>query len=49
MWQKAVLMGHPLSLELTREGLQVSLANHYTIRGAHRHVIVVVIYLAFFA
>ena len=27
-------MGHPMRLELTREGLLISLANHYTTRGA---------------
>ena len=27
-------MGHPMRIELTRAGLQVYLANHYTTRGA---------------
>ena len=33
MWYKAILMGHPMRLKLTREGLLVKLANHYNIRG----------------
>ena len=33
MQHKAVRMGHQVRLELIREGLQVKLANHYTIRG----------------
>ena len=30
MWHKAEWMGHPMRLELTRVGLLVKLANHYT-------------------
>ena len=33
MWQKAIWKGHPMRLELTRVGLLVELANHYTTRG----------------
>ena len=34
MWHKAIRKGHPMKLELTRVGLLVELANHYTTRGA---------------
>ena len=34
MWHKAIWKGHPMRLELTRIGLLVELANHYTTRGA---------------
>ena len=34
MWHKAIWRGHPMRLELTRVGLLVELANHYTTRGA---------------
>ena len=34
MWHKAIWKGHPMRLELTRVGLLVKLANHYTTRGA---------------
>ena len=34
MWHKAIWKGHPMRLELTRVGLLVELANHYTTRGA---------------
>ena len=34
MLHKAIWKGHPMRLELTREGLLVDLANHYTTRGA---------------
>ena len=30
MWHKAEWMGYPMRLEITREGLLVKLANHYT-------------------
>ena len=30
MWYKAIWKGHPVRLELTRIGLVVELANHYT-------------------
>ena len=30
MWHKAIWKGHPMRLELTRVGLLVELANHYT-------------------
>ena len=30
MWHKAEWMEHPMRLELTRVGLLVKLANHYT-------------------
>ena len=33
MWHKPVWIGHPMRLELTREGLLVYLANHYTTWG----------------
>ena len=36
MWHKAIWMGHPMRLELTRVGLLVELANHYTTTGALR-------------
>ena len=36
MWHKAIWKGHPMRLELTRVGLLVELANHYTTRGASR-------------
>ena len=45
MRHKALLMGHPVRLELTREGM---LAKHYTTRGAQL-VWFIVIYLAFFS
>ena len=35
MWHKAIWKGHPMRLELTRVGLLVELANHYTTRGAY--------------
>ena len=35
MQHKAEWMGRPMRLELTRVGLLVLLANHYTTRGAH--------------
>ena len=34
MLHKAEWMGRPMKLELTRVGLLVKLANHYTTRGA---------------
>ena len=34
MWHKAISKGYPMILELTRVGLLVELANHYTTRGA---------------
>ena len=34
MCHKAEWMGHPMRLELTRVGLLVKLANHYTTKGA---------------
>ena len=34
MWHKAIWKGQPMRLELTRVGLLVELANHYTTRGA---------------
>ena len=34
MWHKAIWKGYPMRLELTRVGLLVELANHYTTRGA---------------
>ena len=34
MWRKAIWKGHPMRLELTRVGLLVKLANHYTTRGS---------------
>ena len=37
MWHKAEWMGRPMKLELTRIGLLVQLANHYTTRGAQRY------------
>ena len=33
MWHKAIWKGHLMRLELTRVGLLVELANHYTTRG----------------
>ena len=36
MWHKAEWMGHPMRLELTRVGLLVNVANHYTTKGAQR-------------
>ena len=33
MWHKAICKRHPMRLELTRVGLLVDLANHYTTRG----------------
>ena len=35
MWHKAIWKGHPMRLELTRVGLLVELANHYTTRGTY--------------
>ena len=35
MWHKAIWKGHPMRLELTRVGLLVELANHYTTRGGY--------------
>ena len=35
MWHKAEWMGHPMRLELTRVGLLVKAANHYTTQGVH--------------
>ena len=40
MWHKAIWKGHPMRLELTRVGLLVELANHYTTRGASRVALV---------
>ena len=34
MWHKAIWKGHLMRLELTRVGLLVELANHYTTTGA---------------
>ena len=34
MWRKAIRMGHPMRLELTRVGLLVKLANRYTTKSA---------------
>ena len=34
MWHKAIWEGHPMRLELTRVGLLVELAKHYTTKGA---------------
>ena len=34
MWHKAEWMERPMRLELTRVGLLVELANHYTTKGA---------------
>ena len=34
MWHKAIWKGHSMRLELTRVGLLVEFANHYTTRGA---------------
>ena len=34
MWHKAEWMGHLMRLELTRVGLLVKLANHYTTKDA---------------
>ena len=31
-------MGHPMRIELTRAGLLVYIANHYTIRGAQNRI-----------
>ena len=36
MWHKAMWKGLPMRLELTRVGLQVELANHYTNKGGWR-------------
>ena len=35
MLHKAIWKGNPMRLELTRVGLLVELANHYTTRGAY--------------
>ena len=32
MWHRAICMGHPMRLEVTRVGLLVYLANHYATR-----------------
>ena len=40
MWHKAIWKGHPMRLELTRVGLQVKLANHYTTRGAFTNAVI---------
>ena len=42
MWHKAIWKGHPMRLELTRVGLLVELANHYTTRGAFIYMCVCV-------
>ena len=42
MWHKAEWMGRPMRLELTRVGLLVELANHYTTRGAQAGVNLVI-------
>ena len=34
MWHKAIWKGHLMRLELTRVGLLVEFANHYTTKGA---------------
>ena len=34
--------GHPIRFELSREGLLVYLANHYTTRGSHLHVLYII-------
>ena len=39
MWHRAIWKGHPMRLELTRVGLLVEHANHYTTRGAFGHAI----------
>ena len=39
-------MGHPMRIELTRAGLLVYIANHYTTRGAQTPAIVTYILLA---
>ena len=39
MWHKAIWKGHPMRLELTRVGLLVELANHYTTTGAFTRVV----------
>ena len=36
MWHKAIWKGHPMRLELTRVGLLVELANHYTTSDWYR-------------
>ena len=38
MWHKAIWKGHPMRLELTRVGLLVELANHYTTIGAWKEM-----------
>ena len=45
MWHKAIWKGHPMRLELTRIGLLVELANHYTTRGAFFAAYVCMIYI----
>ena len=42
MWHKAIWKGHPMRPELTRVGLLVELANHYTTTGAFVYVCVCV-------
>ena len=39
MLHKDVWMGYLIRLKLTRKGLLILLANHYTIQGAHIQVI----------
>ena len=51
MWQTAVGIGHPVRLELTRVGFLFMVADHYTIRGACRCLILTklkVIYKKFY-
>ena len=35
MWHKAIWIGHPMRIELTRKGLLVLFANYCTTRGAY--------------
>ena len=42
MWNKAEWMGHPMRLELTREGLPVYLVNHNTTIGTHENDFMVI-------
>ena len=39
MYHKAAWIGHPMRIELTRVGLLVYLANHYTTRGTREQLI----------
>ena len=39
MWHKADWMGRPMSIEITRVGLQVKLANRYTTKGARSTIL----------